>query len=98
MEKEKRKHPRRPVELEVELSYPSGDVKTVKTRDVSEGGLFLILDKLEKPVLGELVGVKLVGDSADEEVFPSEEAVVVRYAADGIGLAFIEIEVDPDIE
>ena len=98
MDKEKRKYPRRSVELNVELSYPSGDVKTVKTRDISEGGLFLILDELEKPVLGEVVGVKLVDESAGKEVFPSDEAVVVRYAPDGVGLAFIEIEVDDDLK
>ena len=83
-------------ELDFELIYPSGNVKTVKTKDISEGGLFVILDESEKPVLGELMGVKQVGEPKGE-AFPSEEAVVVRYAPDGIGLAFIEIEIDDDL-
>ena len=44
------------------------------------------------------MGVRLIGDSANKAAFPSDEALVVRYAAEGIGLAFIEIEVDDDID
>jgi len=93
---ENRKSPRRDVILDVELSYPSGDKQVVSTRDISEGGIFLILDQLDRPVLGELVGVKLKGDSAEKETLPGTEAIVVHQEPQGIGLAFIQIEVDED--
>ena len=93
---ENRKYPRRNVTLEVELSYPTGDKQIVHTRDISEGGLFLVLDKLDRPILGELLGVKLVGDSVDKEVLPGDDAVVVHQEPEGIGLAFIQMELDED--
>ena len=93
---ENRKSPRRNVILEVELSFPSGDKQIVSTRDISDGGIFLILDQLDRPILGELLGVKLVGDSAEKETLPGTDAVVVHQDQEGIGLAFIQIELDED--
>ncbi len=94
---ENRKSPRRNIILDVELSYPTGDRQIVCTRDISDGGLFIILDQLDRPVMGELVGVKLLGDSAKNEVLPGTDAVVVHQDSEGIGLAFIQIELDEDI-
>jgi hypothetical protein len=91
-----RKSPRRDIILDIELSYPSGDKQIVSTRDISDGGVFLILDQLDRPVLGELVGVKLVGDSIEKEILPGTDAVVVHQEPQGIGLAFIQIELDED--
>lgn len=96
MSMDKRKYPRRPVELDIELSYPSGEIITVKTRDISEGGLFLVLDDRDKPMLGEVIGLTLVGESAGRETLPSAEAVVVHRAGDGIGVAFIVMEFQKD--
>ena len=92
MTQDKRKYPRRPVVLDVELSYPSGETIGVQSRDISDGGLFLVLDNRDKPLLGEIIGVRLTGDSAEKETLPSSEAVVVHQAADGIGVAFIVME------
>ena len=96
MTKEKRKHPRRAVVLDVELSYPSGETKSVQSRDISAGGLYLVMEPRDRPILGEMIGVKLVGESAHRETLPSAEAVVVHQTPDGIGVAFIEIEFDED--
>ncbi|TNF35119.1 MAG: PilZ domain-containing protein [Gammaproteobacteria bacterium] len=89
---EKRRHPRRPVTLDVELTYPGGETVRVTTRDISESGMFLILDPSHMPTIGEVVGVHLVGDSVDQEHLPGTDAVVVRHTPDGIGLAFIEMD------
>ena len=94
MDKDKRRYPRRPVELDIELSYPSGQIHVVKSRDISEGGLFLVIDSASQPIIGEVLRIKLLGDSASKESLPSEEAVVVHQASDGIGVAFIEMELD----
>lgn len=98
MTEEQRKHPRRELHLEVELGFPSGEKQIVRTRDISEGGVFVVLDKLRRPVIGEVVTVKL-NDSAEDtgEVFPSQDAVVVRQEEGGVGLAFIELNFGDDL-
>jgi len=95
---DKRKHPRREAHLEVELCFPSGEKQIVRTRDISEGGVFVVLDKLRRPVIGEVVTVVLNNHEHNEgEVFPSSDAVVVRQEEGGIGLAFIEFDFVDDI-
>ncbi len=81
--------------LDIELGYPSGKNVIVTSRDISEGGLFLNMEN-DLPVLGEVVSVRLIGDSVGREIFPSDEAVVVHKEADGIGIAFIEMELDDE--
>ncbi len=93
MIKELRKHPRREIHLEVELSFPSGEKQTVRTLDISDGGVFLVVDKLRRPIIGEVVEVKIMNDEQNTSVsFPSNDAVVVRQEENGIGLAFIELD------
>ncbi len=97
--KEQRKFPRRELHIEVELGFPSGEKQVVRTRDVSEGGVFLVLDKLRRPIIGEVVTVKVCEASNGEPVkhtFPSSDAVVVRQEEGGIGLAFIELDFAED--
>ena len=97
MTKEQRKHPRRELHIEVELGFPSGEKQIVRTRDVSEGGVFLVLDKLRRPVIGEVVTVTINENGRQTElVFPSNDAVVVRQEEGGIGLAFIELDFAED--
>lgn len=92
-EKELRKYPRQQIHLEVELSFPSGEKQTVRTLDISDGGVFLIVDKLRRPIIGEVVEVKLInGEKNTDVVFPSADAVVVRQEERGVGLAFIELD------
>jgi len=94
MDADKRKSERRLISLTVELIYPSGETQTVYTRDMSESGLFLIIEKQKQPTIGECIKVSLSGDSKNEAVLPSPDAAVVRQSPDGIGLAFIEMELD----
>ena len=66
MSKEQRKHPRRKLHIEVELGFPSGEKQIVRTRDVSECGIFIVLDRLRRPVIGEVVTVKICDDSDEK--------------------------------
>ncbi|MDH5483780.1 MAG: PilZ domain-containing protein [Gammaproteobacteria bacterium] len=91
---DKRKSPRREVSLKVRLDYQSGSPLIVQTRDISEGGLFLILGDISRPPIGEVVTVEVLDAEADINAFPSSEAVVVREESMGIGLAFIEMDLD----
>ena len=92
MSKQDRKHPRHDIQIEVELSYTDDAPRTVRTRDISEGGMFLLLDDAGHYALGELARVAfhnpLANDRAEEK-----DAVVVRNSAHGIAIAFIEMEV-----
>ncbi|MDH5766224.1 MAG: PilZ domain-containing protein [Gammaproteobacteria bacterium] len=92
---DKRKYQRKEIDLEVELSYPDISPMIVHTRDVSAGGMFILLDNAEKrPIIGEMVHVKLVGESAAQEVLPESAAIVVHQDPTGVGLAYIEMELD----
>ncbi len=98
MRKELRKHPRRIVHLDVELGFPSGEKQQVRTLDISDGGVFLVVDKLRRPIIGEVVEVKILSDEHNTGVvFPSNDAVVVRQEESGIGLAFIELDFADDL-
>lgn len=89
---DKRKYQRHVVHLEVELGFPEGENQIVRTQDVSNGGVFLVVDKLRRPVIGEVVTVKLINSEQNTSFsFPSNDAVVVRQEENGIGLAFIEL-------
>jgi len=96
--KELRKYPRRKIHLEIELSFPSGEKQTVRTQDISDGGIFLVVDKLRRPIIGEVVEVKILNDEQNTGVaLPSNDAVVVRQEEGGIGLAFIELDFGNDL-
>ena len=98
MTKELRKHPRREIHLEVELSFPTGEKQTVRTQDISDGGIFLVVDKLRRPLIGEVVEVKIINDEKNTGIqLPSNDAVVVRQEEGGIGLAFIELDFGNDL-
>ncbi|MDQ1363009.1 MAG: PilZ protein [Pseudomonadota bacterium] len=96
MSRELRKSPRYPLHLDVELTYPSGERHHAVTRDISDGGMFVLISSELRPVLGELVTIVLTGNSAEKTTLPSNEAVVVHTAPQGIGLAYIFIELDDD--
>lgn len=93
---ESRKSPRHLIHLDVELTYPSGEQHHAVTRDISDGGMFVLISSELRPVLGELVTILLTGSSRDKTTLPSSEAVVVHTAPQGIGLAYIFMELDDD--
>lgn len=92
---EKRRYPRKEIDLEVELSSPDADPVIVHTKDISDGGMFLLIGEAEgRPMIGELVHVRLVGESAEKQTLPESAAVVVHTDSVGIGLAYVEMELD----
>lgn len=93
---ESRKSPRHSVHIDVELIYPSGEQHHAVTRDVSDGGMFVLISSELRPVLGELVTIRLIGKSSAKITLASHEAVVVHTAPQGIGLAYIFMELDDE--
>ena len=94
---ESRKSPRHLIHLDVELTYPSGEHHQAVTRDISDGGMFVLISSELRPVIGELVSVRLIGANNNIHALPASEAVVVHAAPQGIGLAYIFIELDDEL-
>ena len=83
---EKRKHVRTTVSAAVELMHPSFGSLSVKTRDMSNGGVFLFTgNRIELPV-GTEVSVQAQEMMVEA---PIVKAKIIRVEADGVALEFI---------
>lgn len=89
---DKRQYKRTDVTLVVKISYPDTEPQLVKSRDFSDGGMFLIIEDASRPIIGEVVSVELIEPADGIDILPSHEAVVVRQEKEGIGLSFIEMD------
>jgi len=87
---EQRKHLRIGLIVDIELTLPEQGQITVRTKNISDGGLFLILDSIELPPLGTEVQVRLKNQLGDGDEPPVNRAMVVRAEENGIGLEFLE--------
>jgi len=52
MDSDRRRHPRLPMEVEVELYLPGHPTRVVQTEDLSSGGVLLLMDESDRPPLG----------------------------------------------
>lgn len=92
MTENQRQFPRKEIEIEIELSFLEDSVRTVITRDVSEGGLFMRIKDIAHYPMGELVNLHYknpLDDFKDTE----KDAIIVRQTEDGIAVAFVEMDV-----
>jgi hypothetical protein len=83
----KRRHPRNPMTVNVKVSHPDIGEKVVKTKDISESGLYIIAEPTEMPPIGEIVQGQIQGMLEDPPVVKMK---IVRIDEEGIGLQFIE--------
>jgi hypothetical protein len=90
MDADRRQYPRFPVTIEVELYRSGRPMQVVRTEDLSNGGVRLILDDDDRPPLGAKVRVRVVGTLGEGESPPLVEALVVRHASDGVAVKFAE--------
>jgi len=90
MSSENRKHLRIGLVVDIELTLPDKEPVEVRTRNISDGGLYIILDKIELPAIGTEVKVRLKNQLGDGEEPPINRALVVRHETDGMGLQFLE--------
>lgn len=61
----------------------------VKTRDISDGGVFVVLDDQRTPPVGTIVRGQVQGMMDDAPILDME---VVRMEPEGIGLRFVNHE------
>ncbi|MDQ1362717.1 MAG: hypothetical protein QG652_577 [Pseudomonadota bacterium] len=87
---ELRRHLRIGLVVEIELTLPGAAPQIVRTKNISDGGLFLVIDEVKLPAVGTEVKVRLKNQLGDGEEPPVNRAKVVRHDPDGMGLEFIE--------
>ena len=87
MNEERRAHLRRPYESLIKISHNSIGTVVLKTRDISDGGMFVITDSLENTIKVPPVGTVVEGQVQDG---PALKMQVVRIVDEGIGLKFVE--------
>ena len=87
---DKRIHIRTPLVCRIKIQCPINGEMLVKTRDISDGGVFVVLAEQEVPPVGTKVTGQVQGLMDDAPVLEME---VVRMESEGIGLRFIQTEV-----
>ena len=87
MTRNKRKHLRFELPVDVKLTTKNGNEVILKSQDISDGGIFLRVDKMDFPNIGEEVVIQLASMVAGDE--PREiNATIVRHNDEGIGIEF----------
>jgi hypothetical protein len=86
-----RRFPRKEIQIEVELRFLEDNARTVITRDMSEGGLFMRINDTERYPMGEMVSVRFK-NPLDNYADTEKDAIIVRRADDGIAVAFVEMD------
>ncbi|MGB5396498.1 MAG: PilZ domain-containing protein [Gammaproteobacteria bacterium] len=91
MTENQRRYPRHEIKVNVEMSFLEENSRIFKTRDISEGGMFLLVDSPASYPIGEMVHVHYL-DPLREEADTFKDAIIVRVADDGIGISYVELE------
>ena len=87
MSREKRKHLRTPLQCKIKIIHDSLGELVVKTRDISDGGVFVILEPNQLPPIGSYVTGQVQGLMDDAPILEME---IVRVELDGVGLRFVD--------
>jgi c-di-GMP-binding flagellar brake protein YcgR len=74
---------------EVKLSHPKVGEQRSHTRDISEGGAFIMAEGIVLPEIGDVVEVQVQG--LPGEAAPVVAMKVVRIDKEGIALQFIDV-------
>lgn len=83
----KREHTRHPVVVDIRIAHPELGERVVKTRDISDGGVFLLVEPNEMPPVGAVVQGQVQGEAGD---LPVVSMKIVRTEKEGLGLEFVE--------
>ncbi len=86
-----RAHPRKPIQIQVQLRFLDDAPIHLITRDISDGGLFLLTDEPEHFTLGELVNLQYK-NPLQENSATEKDAAIVRISSKGIAVSFIEMD------
>ncbi|MGV8837082.1 PilZ domain-containing protein [Cellvibrio sp.] len=85
--KDKRRHVRTSFACRIKITHDSVGELLVKTRDISDGGVFVVLEPEQIPPVGTRLTGQVQGLMDDAPVLQLE---VVRVEPAGVGLRFIQ--------
>ena len=86
-----RQFPRQEIQIKVELSFLEDTARTVTTRNMSDGGMFLQLKNADHYTMGEMVNLHFKNPLNNLEE-TEKDGLIVRHSSKGIAIAFIEME------
>lgn len=86
---DRREHQRIALRVDIKISHPDIGEKIVKTKNFSEGGLFVLIEPSDLPAVGELVDGQVQGTTEDAPVVKMK---IIRVANDGVGLQYVNTE------
>lgn len=92
MSEHNRRYERHHIQIDVNLSLLDKELQTLKTHDISEGGMLLTTDSSSAFPLGEMVHVQYNNPLKNNEK-TEVDAIIVRLSDNGVGIAFIEIDI-----
>jgi len=87
MSSELRQHIRTALTSSVKLTHPDTGTIEVKTKDISDGGIYLLSTITNLPPVGSQVKVQLIDTPFEAPVL---DMIIVRLDPNGIGLKFLE--------
>lgn len=86
--RENRQSVRTKLRSRIRISHETiGDIETV-TRDISDTGVFLLMDSVPLPDIGTVIKGQVLGLPGGNA--PMLDMEVVRYDEDGIGVRFVD--------
>lgn len=84
--KDKRRHVRTSFTCRIKIAHDSVGELLVKTRDISDGGVFVALEPEQIPPIGTMLTGQVQGLMDDAPILQME---VVRVEPAGVGLRFV---------
>ncbi len=84
---DQRRHIRTPFSCRIKIIHESVGELLVKTRDISDGGVFVVLEPDQIPPVGTVVQGQVQGLMDDAPVLSMQ---VVRVEPGGVGLRFLD--------
>ncbi len=90
MKDDNRTYERASVTINAALSFQDIDSRIIKTRNISASGMFLVVDDPDQFPIGEIVHLHFL-NPLDDDADTFKDAVVVRIAADGIAVSFLDL-------
>lgn len=82
---DQRKYERLPLSAKVKITHPDIGSVMVWTRDLSDGGVFLITNDIKLPPIGSVVEGQVQGSMENP---PTIKMEIVRVERDGVGVKF----------
>lgn len=83
-----RQYSRHPIGVYIKICHEGIDDLVLETKDISDGGIFVVVNPDEMPPLGSIVKGQVQGMAEDPPIVDME---IVRTTNNGIGLKYINL-------